>query len=114
MGPRPRDLTGVAREVVATLTGESAGPSLLSPGIVVAEDLTPADTASLDRELARGIATGSGSPTSHSAILARSLGIPAAVGLGGALLVVPEGTELLLDCDAGTVEVATADERSAR
>jgi phosphoenolpyruvate-protein phosphotransferase len=72
---------------------------------VVAADLTPADTASLDRELALGIATAAGSPTSHSAILARSLGIPAAVGLGEALLSVPEGTELLLDGDAGTVHV---------
>ena len=103
MRARAEDLTGVARQVVATLTGESAAPALLSPGIVVAEDLTPADTASLDRELARGIATATGSPTSHSAILARSLGIPAAVGLGGALLEVPEGTELLLDGDVGAV-----------
>jgi phosphocarrier protein FPr len=110
MGARAEDLTGVARQVVATLTGESAGPSLLSPGIVVAEDLTPADTASLDRELARGIATVSGSPTSHSAILARSLGIPAAVGLGGALLEVPEGTELLLDGDVGAVYVEPNEE----
>jgi phosphoenolpyruvate-protein phosphotransferase/dihydroxyacetone kinase phosphotransfer subunit len=110
MRARAEDLTGVARQVVATLTGESAGPALLSPGIVVAEDLTPADTASLDRELARGIATATGSPTSHSAILARSLGIPAAVGLGGALLEVPEGTELLLDGDVGAVYVEPNEE----
>ena len=110
MRARAEDLTGVARQVVATLTGESAAPALLSPGIVVAEDLTPADTASLDRELARGIATATGSPTSHSAILARSLGIPAAVGLGGALLEVPEGTELLLDGDVGAVYVEPNEE----
>jgi phosphocarrier protein FPr len=113
MRARAEDLTGVARQVVATLTGESAGPALLSPGIVVAEDLTPADTASLDRELARGIATATGSPTSHSAILARSLGIPAAVGLGGALLEVPEGTELLLDGDVGAVYVEPNEELAA-
>jgi multiphosphoryl transfer protein len=113
MRARAEDLTGVARQVVATLTGESAGPALLSPGIVVAEDLTPAETASLDRELARGIATATGSPTSHSAILARSLGIPAAVGLGGALLEVPEGTELLLDGDVGAVYVEPNEELAA-
>ena len=79
--------------------------TLSASGIVVAADLTPADTASLDRELALGIATAAGSPTSHSAILARSLGIPAAVGLGEGLLSVPEGTELLLDGDAGTVHL---------
>jgi phosphocarrier protein FPr len=102
---RAEDLTGVARQVVAALTGEGAGPALSSSGIVVAEDLTPADTAGLDRDLARGIATAAGSPTSHSAILARSLGIPAAVGLGGTLLEIREGTELLLDGDAGAVYV---------
>ena len=102
---RAEDLTGVARQVVAALTGEVAGPVLTRPGIVVAADLTPADTAALDRQLAQGIATAAGSPVSHSAILARSLGIPAAVGLGRALLDVPEGTELLLDGDAGAVYV---------
>ncbi len=102
---RAEDLTGVARQVVAALTGDAATPSLVAPAIVVAADLTPADTAALDRELALGIATAAGSPTSHSAILARSLGIPAAVGLGEALLAVPEGTVLLLDGDAGVVYV---------
>jgi multiphosphoryl transfer protein len=102
---RAEDLTGVARQVLAALTGAAATGTLSASGIVVAADLTPADTASLDRELALGIATAAGSPTSHSAILARSLGIPAAVGLGEALLSVPEGTELLLDGDAGTVHV---------
>jgi multiphosphoryl transfer protein len=102
---RAEDLTGVARQVVAALTGVAATGTLSAPGIVVAADLTPADTASLDRELALGIATAAGSPTSHSAILARSLGIPAAVGLGEGLLSVPEGAELLLDGDAGTVHV---------
>jgi phosphocarrier protein FPr len=107
---RAEDLRGVARQVVATLTGDGAGPVLHRAGIVVAADLTPADTAALDRELAQGIATAVGSPTSHSAILARSLGIPAAVGLGEALLEVPEGTPLLLDGDAGAVYVEPAKE----
>ena len=102
---RAEDLTGVARQVVAALTGAAATETLSASGIVVAADLTPADTASLDRELALGIATAAGSATSHSAILARSLGIPAAVGLGEGLLSVPEGAELLLDGDAGTVHV---------
>ena len=107
---RAEDLTGVARQVVAALTGDASAASLSAPGIVVAADLAPADTASLDRKLALGVATAAGSPTSHSAILARSLGIPAAVGLGEALLSVPEGTELLLDGDAGTVHVEPAEE----
>ena len=110
---RAEDLTGVARQVVAALTGGAAAASLSAPGIVVAADLTPADTASLDRKLALGVATAGGSPTSHSAILARSLGIPAAVGLGEALLSVPEGTELLLDGDAGVVNVEPSEELAA-
>ena len=109
MQARAEDLIGVARQVVAALTGGGAA-TLSGPGIVVARELTPADTASLDRTLALGIATAAGSPTSHSAILARSLGIPAAVGLGEAMLEVPEGTELLLDGDAGTVDVEPTDE----
>src|ERR671930_1452680 len=107
---RAEDLTGVARQVVAALAGKEAAPVLSAPGIVVAADLTPADTASLDRDLALGIATAAGSPTSHSAILARSLGIPAAVGLGAALLRAPEGTPLLLDGDAGLVYVELVEE----
>jgi phosphoenolpyruvate-protein phosphotransferase/dihydroxyacetone kinase phosphotransfer subunit len=110
MQARAEDLTGVARQVVGALTGATATGALSAAGIVVAADLTPADTASLDRELALGIATAAGSPTSHSAILARSLGIPAAVGLGEGLLSVPEGAELLLDGDAGTVEVEPGEE----
>jgi phosphoenolpyruvate-protein phosphotransferase/dihydroxyacetone kinase phosphotransfer subunit len=110
MRARAEDLRGVARQVVAALMGDAAVLSMASPGIVVAADLTPADTVALDRELAYGIATAAGSPTSHSAILARSLGIPAAVGLGEALLQVPEGTELLLDGDAGAVHVEPAEE----
>jgi multiphosphoryl transfer protein len=110
LSARAEDLTGVAHQVVAALTGDAGAPSLASPGIVVAADLTPADTAALDRELAHGIATAAGSPTSHSAILARSLGIPAAVGLGEALLEVPEDTALLLDGDVGVVFVDPPDE----
>ena len=111
MQARAEDLTGVARQVVAHLVDGGPGTAAVAePGIVVAADLTPADTAALDRELVRGIATAYGGPTSHSAILARSLGIPAAVGLGERLLDVPEGTPLVLDGDAGAVYVDPTEE----
>jgi multiphosphoryl transfer protein len=111
MRARAEDLTGVARQVVAQLVGgERGGVAVVEPGIVIAPDLTPADTAALDRELVRGIATASGSATSHSAILARSLGIPAVVGVGEQLLEVPEGTPLVLDGDEGAVYVDPAEE----
>jgi phosphocarrier protein FPr len=108
---RAEDLTGVARQVVAQLVGDHGRDGAVTdPGIVIAPDMTPADTAALDRELVRGIATAFGSATSHSAILARSLGIPAVVGVGEQLLEVPEGTPLVLDGDAGAVYVDPPEE----
>jgi multiphosphoryl transfer protein len=108
---RADDLTAVARQVVAQLVGGEQGRAgVIEPGIVVADDLTPADTAALDPELVRGIATVHGSATSHSAILARSLGIPAVVGLGAGLLEVPEGAPLVVDGDTGAVYVDPAEE----
>jgi multiphosphoryl transfer protein len=108
---RAADLAGVARQVIAQLVGGDApAAAVVEPGIVLAADLTPADTAALDRALVHGIATAYGGPTSHSAILARSLGIPAAVGVGEELLKVPEGTPLVLDGDTGAVYVDPAPE----
>jgi multiphosphoryl transfer protein len=111
LSARAEDLTAVARQVVAQLVGGTRGSAAIAePGVVLAPDLTPADTAALDRKLVRGIATAYGSATSHSAILARSLGIPAVVGVGERLLEVPEGTSLVLDGDAGAVYVDPPDE----
>ena len=94
--------------MVAAITGEeAAGPT--EPGIVLADELTPAEAAGLDPELVRGIATAHGSATAHAAILARALGLPAAVGLGDALLAIAEGTPLLLDGDAGHAPGRPAD-----
>ena len=101
---RAADVLDVGRRVVAAVTGEeAAGPT--EPGIVLAGELTPAEAAQLDPALVRGIATAHGSATAHAAILARALGLPAAVGLGDALLAIEEGTPLLLDGEAGTLEV---------
>jgi phosphocarrier protein FPr len=108
---RAEDVTGVARQVVAELVGgDGSGRAVVESGIVIARDLTPADTVALDRELVLGIATAHGSATSHSAILARSLGIPAVVGIGEDLLDVQEGTPLVLDGDAGAVYVEPGEE----
>ena len=101
---RATDVLDVGRRVVAAVTGEeAAGPT--EPGIVLARELTPAEAAGLDPDLVRGIATAHGSATAHAAILARALGLPAAVGLGDALLAIEEGTALLLDGEAGTLQV---------
>ena len=108
---RADDVEALRRRVLSQLAGAAApAPSPTEPGIVVARELTPAETASLDPSLVRGIATAYGGPTGHSAILARSLGLPAVVGVGEALLAVEEGARLLLDGDAGAVWVEPDDE----
>jgi phosphoenolpyruvate-protein phosphotransferase len=100
---RAVDVEDVARRVLAQLAGVSSAPAAHGPGIVVADELTPGDAAGLDPGSAWAIATARGGATAHAAILARALGIPAVVGLGEALLEVPEGTLLALDGEAGYV-----------
>ncbi len=102
---RVRDLDSIRTDVLGHLLGARRG-ELGGPGIVVAAELTPADTAGFDPAVVRGIATAMGGPTSHAAILARALGIPAVLGLGPDVLAVPEATRLLLDGDQGSVQVA--------
>jgi phosphocarrier protein FPr len=102
---RAADVRDVGRRVLAHLAGEGSAPAIAEPGILVAGELTPGETAALDRALVRGIATATGSATSHAAILARALGIPAVVGLGPAILAVAEGAALVLDGDQGAVIV---------
>src|SRR5207253_2490255 len=103
---RADDLTAVARQVVAHLVGQpSTGKGVKDAGVLVAAELTPADTAGLDTTLVQAIVTVYGGPTSHTAILARSLGIPAVVGVGERILGVADGATLALDGAAGTVVV---------
>jgi phosphoenolpyruvate-protein phosphotransferase/dihydroxyacetone kinase phosphotransfer subunit len=102
---RVADLDSIRTEVLGHLLGTGRS-QLGGPGIVVAAELSPADTAGFDPAVVRGIATATGGPTSHAAILARTLGIPAVLGLGPDLLAVPEATQLLLDGDQGSVQVA--------
>jgi phosphoenolpyruvate-protein phosphotransferase/dihydroxyacetone kinase phosphotransfer subunit len=98
---RAADVRDVAQRVIDALRGRVARPSLRGDGIVVARDLSPAETIGLDPDQVRGIATAFGGPTSHGAILARALGIPAVVGLGSGVLEIREGTPLALDGEAG-------------
>jgi multiphosphoryl transfer protein len=103
---RAADLRSVGRQVLARVLGvEVPRPRLDAPGILVARDLEPADTVGLDRDVCRGIALAHGGPTSHAAILARALGIPAVVGLGERLLEVRDGLSLGLDGVAGVVHL---------
>jgi len=101
---RAADVEAVGAQVLANLLGgSSARPSVAGGGVLIAADLTPADTAGLDPAIVVGIATALGGPTSHSAILARSLGIPAVVGLGRGVLEIAEGAIVIVDGEGGPV-----------
>jgi multiphosphoryl transfer protein len=76
-----------------------------APSIVVARDLSPADTAALDPRVVRGLVTEQGSPTSHTAILARSLGVPAVVAVRGLMDAVTPGRPIGIDGDRGRVHL---------
>ncbi len=102
---RAADLRDVGRRVLHLLVGSEGAPHDLPPdSIVVAEDLAPSDAASLDRTRVRGFCTTSGSATSHVAILARGLGIPAVTGIDPRVLDIRSGTRVVLDGDAGTLQ----------
>jgi len=107
MGERVTDLRDIRDRVVAELSGlpEPGIPMPAVPSILCAEDLAPADTAGLDPRLIIGLATTLGGPTSHTAIIARQLGIPCVVAVSG-LDEVVAGTEVLIDGTRGTVEVS--------
>lgn len=109
LAERAADLDDVRHRVVARLLGLPM-PGLPNPGhpyVLLAEDLAPADTASIDPQQVLAIVTERGGPTSHTAILARALGIPAIVACPG-VLTTPPGERLLVDGMAGTVVVAPA------
>jgi phosphocarrier protein FPr len=104
---RAGDVRDVGNRVLRVLLGEEEQPlsDLPEAVVVVAQDLTPSDTARMDRERARGLCTAAGGATSHVAILARMWNLPAVVGLGDTILQIPEQTPLALDGDAGVVEI---------
>ena len=106
MAERVTDLLDVEKRLVARIVGvpEPGVPTPSSPSVLVAEDLAPADTAGLDATLIVGLATEKGGPTSHTAIIARQLGIPCVVGVAG-VLGVDGGTPVLLDGTTGVIEV---------
>jgi phosphocarrier protein FPr len=102
---RADDVLDVGRQVLLDLCGQSAETAveLPQPVILVAGELTPTDTVLLDSERVLGIVTVAGGPTSHSAILARALGIPAIAGVDPAVLNLADNTVLALDGFSGTL-----------
>ena len=106
MAERATDVRDVRDRIVAELTGqgEPGVPRPEVPSVLLADDLAPADTAGLDPARITGLATRLGGTTSHTAIIARQLGLPCIVGVGG-LSDVPAGATVLLDGERGTVTV---------
>ena len=110
---RITDLRDICARVVAELRGlpEPGIPEFTEPGVLLADDLAPADTAGLDPVMVLGIVCEYGGPTSHTAIIARQLDIPCIVAVVG-LSAVSDGARVLVDGAAGTIEV-DPDEHSA-
>lgn len=106
---RAADIDGVGGQVLRALLGAPLSP-VAARGVLVAPDLTPAEAAELDRDQVTAIVLAFGSPTAHSAILARSQGIPAVVGAGPGMLEVPEGTVVAVDGRTGEIVINPSDE----
>src|SRR5689334_6738923 len=104
---RALDIQDVTKRIVRNLQGKTPKPFLGSaePHILIAHNLTPSDTAGMDRQLVLGMATDLGSRTSHTAIIARSLNIPAVVGLHDATQKLETGQIVLVDGYTGLVIV---------
>lgn len=113
MRERAADIRDVTKRVLAHLLGVSfPNPALIDEEvIVIASDLTPSDTAQLNRQFVKGFATDIGGRTSHSAIMARSLEIPAVVGTKEVTKTISQGDIVIIDGIDGTVIVNPTEEQ---
>ncbi len=114
LAERAADLRDVGRRVLGLLCGVEIPTPPEQPYILVAEDVGPSDVARLDTAKVRGLVTARGGATSHSAILARSLGIAAVVGAGERVLALSSGVELIIDGESGRIIPAPSAGRRQR
>ena len=115
LAARATDVRDVGQRVLQLLTGvEPRRIEAPQNAILVAEDLTPSDTANLDRARVLGFCTTLGSATSHVAIIARSLDIPAVAGIEPRALEIPDGTPVILDGTRGALKLNPSVEEMAR
>ena len=104
LAERAADLKDLQRQVLLALSGERAATVDLPPGaILLADDLMPSDLVSLEAAHIAGLCTARGGPTSHVAVIAAAMGIPAVVAAGPQVLGVPAGRTVILDGDAGVL-----------
>lgn len=113
---RAQDIRDVGRRIINCLAGVEVDYNTLpkEPVIILAEDLTPSDTMQFDREKILGLCTVRGGPTSHTAILARSLGVPAAVSVPIPIMSIKSGTGLILDGSHGVLTIEPDEEQLSR
>ena len=101
---RAGDVRDVGGRVLGLLAGVTTGPIECAPGsILIAEEFSPSETSSLDAGKVQGLCTTGGGPTSHAAIIARALGIPAVCGVDRAALGLADGTPVVLDGTEGVL-----------
>lgn len=115
MQARAADIRDIAARVVGILTGEGESGIVSDvPCIVAADDLAPSETVQLDKALILGFITAGGSANSHTAILARTMGIPAIIGAGDALQPEMEGKYAIIDGQTGEAVVEPDDAERER
>ncbi|MDE1938469.1 MAG: phosphoenolpyruvate--protein phosphotransferase [Alphaproteobacteria bacterium] len=107
MRERASDLLDLERQLLTVLTGQATGHDIDLPphAILIADELLPSELVSLESAKVAGFVTVGGGPTSHVAIIAAGMNVPALVGVGDAIKRVTEGAEVLLDADAGILRL---------
>lgn len=115
MQARAADIRDISTRVIGILTGEGESGIVSDvPCIVAADDLAPSETVQLDKSLILGFITSAGSANSHTAILARTMGIPAIIGAGAALKSELEGKYAILDGQTGEAVIEPDDAERER
>lgn len=115
MQARAADIRDIAARVVGILTGEGESGIVSDvPCIVAADDLAPSETVQLDKSLILGFITSAGSANSHTAILARTMGIPAIISAGDALQPEMEGKYAIIDGQTGEAVIEPDDAERER
>ncbi|MDR1084907.1 MAG: phosphoenolpyruvate--protein phosphotransferase [Deltaproteobacteria bacterium] len=111
---RANDIRDVGRRVLIHLTGgQRPAPAIPKNAVLIAQDLTPSDTAGLDKRTVVGFCTTGGSATSHASILARSMSISAIAAIEERALQIPNGTHVVLDGDKGQLRLNPSDQEMA-
>ncbi len=108
LAERAADLRDIEKRVLRALGLSSANRTRALPeeAVLAADEFTPSDLSDLDTSRVTGLVTARGGATSHAAIIARQLGIPALVAVGDALHAIPDGTTVVVDATAGRLEYA--------